>query len=167
MFKQYYHRLIATDAGWAPLAMRIPVGIIFIVHGAQKLFGWYGGGGLEGTAQFMASLGLYPSYLMALLAGSAEFLGGVLLIVGFLVRPAGAVLGFTMIVAIFAAHFQSGLLLANGGYEYALALLAVSVSLLISGGGHASADQRLARGELTIGSSLPSASLEGQTHPAA
>ncbi len=151
MFNNFYHRLIATNAGWAPLALRIPVGIIFIVHGAQKLFGWYGGGGLEGTAQFMASLGLHPSYLMALLAGSAEFLGGILLIAGFLVRPAGAVLAFTMIVAIFSAHFEGGLLLTNGGYEYALALLAVSVSLLISGGGHASADERLATGQFIVG----------------
>ncbi len=167
MFKHYYRRLIATDAGWAPLALRIPVGIIFIAHGAQKLFGWYGGGGLEGTAQFMTSLGLHPGYLMALLAGSAEFLGGILLIAGFLVRPAAAVLAFTMAVAVFAAHFEAGLFLANGGYEYALALLAVSVALLISGGGRASADLRLASGQFTIGPPPAASEPEGQTQPAA
>ena len=69
-------RLLATDAGWAPLALRIPIGIIFVAHGAQKLFGAFGGYGLEGTGQFMASMGLTPGYLMALLAGSAEFFGG-------------------------------------------------------------------------------------------
>ena len=162
MFQHYYRRLIATNAGWGPLALRVPVGIIFIAHGAQKLFGWYGGGGLEGTAQVMASLGLEPGYLMALLAGSAEFLGGVLLVAGFLVRPAGAVLAFTMIVAIFAAHFQSGLFLANGGYEYGLALLAVSVSLLISGGGRASADERLAKRQLTIDRAPATGDVGGQ-----
>ena len=165
MFKNFYHRLIATNAGWAPLALRIPVGIIFIAHGAQKLFGWYGGGGLEGTAQFMASLGLNPGYPMALLAGSAEFLGGVLLVAGFLVRPAGAVLAFTMIVAIFAAHFQGGLFLSNGGYEYALALLAASVALLISGGGRASADLRLATGQLALGHAPATDDAAGQPRP--
>lgn len=167
MFKQAYRRLIATNAGWAPLALRIPVGIVFIAHGAQKLFGWYGGGGLEGTAQVMASLGLHPGYLMALLAGSAEFLGGILLVAGFLVRPAGAVLAFTMVVAIFAAHFQGGLFLSNGGYEYALALLAVSVALLISGGGRASADLRLAQGQFTIARTPVAGEIDAQARPAA
>jgi putative oxidoreductase len=145
MFRQFLDRVIATRAGWSPLALRVPVGIIFIAHGAQKLFGWFGGGGLQGTAEVMASLGLHPGYLMGLLAGSAEFFGGVLLIAGFLVRPAGAVLAFTMGVAIFAAHFQNGLFLSNGGYEYGLALLAVSVALSISGAGRVSVDEWLAQ----------------------
>src|SRR5690606_20753506 len=105
MFNQLFQRIVATEAGWAPLALRIPAGIIFIAHGAQKLFGWFGGGGLQGTGEFMASIGLHPGYLMAFLAGAAEFFGGVALIVGLLVRPAGAVLAFTMLVAIFAVHF--------------------------------------------------------------
>ena len=67
-------------AGWAPLALRIPIGIIFVAHGAQKLFGAFGGYGLEGTGQFMDSLGLSPGYLMALLAGAAEFFGGLALL---------------------------------------------------------------------------------------
>src|SRR5690606_10051459 len=111
------------------------------------------------------SLGLEPGYLMALLAGAAEFLGGVLLIAGFLVRPAGAVLAFTMGVAIFAAHFANGLFLSNGGYEYGLALLAVSVSLLISGGGRASADERLASGQWAIGRAPATGDAEGQIQP--
>jgi putative oxidoreductase len=120
------------------LALRIPVGIIFVAHGAQKLFGWFGGYGLEGTAQWMASIGLSPGYLMALLAGAAEFFGGLLLLVGLLVRPAGAILAFTMIVAIFTTHIGNGLFLSNSGYEYAMALTAVSVALALSGGGRAS-----------------------------
>ncbi|MGZ3288024.1 MAG: DoxX family protein, partial [Xanthobacteraceae bacterium] len=78
-------RLVATEAAWSPLALRIPVGIIFMAHGGQKLFGWFGGYGLEGTGQWMASIGLAPGYLMALLAGSAEFFGGLALILGLLV----------------------------------------------------------------------------------
>ena len=54
--------------------LRLPLGVIFAAHGAQKLFGWFGGYGLEGTGQFMASMGLNPGVLMAALAGSAEFL---------------------------------------------------------------------------------------------
>jgi putative oxidoreductase len=143
-------KLVATDAGWAALALRIPVGIIFVAHGAQKLFGWFGGYGLEGTGQWMASIGLSPGYLMALLAGGAEFFGGLLLLVGLLVRPAGAILAFTMIVAIFTTHIGNGLFLSNSGYEYAMALTAVSVALALSGGGRASVDAMLLRtGNLT------------------
>ncbi|MDP2166011.1 MAG: DoxX family protein [Hydrogenophaga sp.] len=137
-------RLLSTQAGWAPLALRIPVGIIFVAHGAQKLFGAFGGYGLEGTGQFMDSLGLSPGYLMALLAGSAEFFGGLALLFGLLVRPAAASLAFAMLVAIFAVHIDKGLFMANNGYEFGLALLAVSVSLLISGGGRLSVDAALA-----------------------
>jgi putative oxidoreductase len=138
-------RLVATDAGWGPLALRIPVGIIFAAHGAQKLFGLFGGHGLEGTGQWMASIGLNPGYLMALLAGSAEFFGGLALILGLLVRPAGAVLAFAMLVAILSVHIGNGLFMSNNGYEFGLALLAVAVSLAISGAGRGSLDRLLAR----------------------
>ena len=137
-------RLLATSAGWGPLALRLPIGIIFVAHGAQKLFGAFGGYGLEGTGQFMASLGLTPGYLMALLAGSAEFFGGLALLLGVLVRPAAVALAFAMLVAIFSVHIGKGLFMANNGYEYALALVAASVSLLISGAGRLSVDAALA-----------------------
>ena len=137
-------RLLATSAGWGPLALRLPIGIIFVAHGAQKLFGAFGGYGLEGTGQFMASLGLTPGYLMALLAGSAEFFGGLVLFFGLLVRPAAVALAFAMLVAIFSVHIGKGLFMANNGYEYALALVAASVSLLISGAGRLSVDAALA-----------------------
>src|SRR5512146_1204069 len=119
-------RIVASQAGFAPLALRVPVGIILMAHGAQKLFGAFGGYGLEGTGKFMASLGLPAGYLMALLAGSAEFFGGMALLIGLLVRPAAAVVGFTMLVAIFSVHISHGLFMSNNGYEYALSLFAVS-----------------------------------------
>lgn len=145
MNKTAIQRMLATDGSWGLLALRVPVGIIFAAHGAQKLFGWFGGYGLEGTGGFFATLGLEPGYLLALLAGSAEFFGGLALIAGFLVRPAAAALAFTMLVAIFAAHFEGGLFLSNNGYEYALALLAVTVALLFNGGGALSVDARIAQ----------------------
>lgn len=136
-------KILSTSAGWDPLMLRVPAGIIFIAHGAQKLFGWFGGYGLEGTGQFMASIGLNPGYLMALLAGGAEFFGGIAILIGILVRPTAVVLAFTMVVAIFTVHFSNGLFMSNNGYEYALALFAISVSLVFSGGGQASLDKLL------------------------
>lgn len=135
---------LRTNDSWGPLVLRVVAGIIFAAHGAQKLFGWFGGHGLEGTGQWMASIGLQPGYLMALGAGSAEFFGGIALIIGLLTRPAAVVLAFTMLVAIFAVHFENGLFMSNNGYEFALSLLAMSVALAITGGGNASADRTLA-----------------------
>lgn len=139
------NRLLATDAGWGTLALRIPVGIIFAAHGAQKLFGWFGGYGLAGTAQWMDSIGLAPGMLMALLAGAAEFFGGLALIAGLLVRPAAAALAVAMLVAILTVHIDKGLFVAANGYEFALALLAVAVALVISGAGRGSIDRALSR----------------------
>jgi putative oxidoreductase len=140
---RFIGRVLATDAGLGPLALRIAVGVIFVAHGAQKLFGWFGGYGLEGTGQFFGSMGLTPGVLMALLAGAAEFSGGIALVLGLLVRPAAVVLAFTMLVAIFAVHLGKGFFAGSGGYEYALALFAASVSLLISGAGRFSLDRAL------------------------
>ena len=137
-------RWLSSDNSTAALALRIPVGIIFAAHGAQKLFGWFGGYGLEGTGQFFGSIGLSPGNLMALLAGAAEFFGGLALIAGLLVRPAAASLAFTMLVAIFAVHASKGFFMDKGGYEYALAMFAASLSLMCSGAGRLSIDRTLA-----------------------
>lgn len=143
MSNSLIQRIASTDAGLAPLALRLPVGIIFIAHGAQKLFGWFGGYGLEGTGQWLDSIGLAPGYLMALLAGGAEFFGGLALVLGLFVRPAAAALAFAMLVAIFSVHIDKGLFMANNGYEFALVMFAASLSLLFSGAGRASADGAL------------------------
>ncbi|HBX37982.1 MAG TPA: DoxD-like family protein [Pseudohongiella sp.] len=136
-------RTLSSNAGLAALVLRVPVGIILVAHGAQKLFGWFGGYGLEGTGQFMSSLGLEPGYLMALLAGSAEFFGGLALILGLLTRPAALVSAFTMVVALFSAHIGNGLFMSNNGYEYALTLLAATLALAIQGAGTLSLDSAL------------------------
>ena len=93
----------------------------------------------------MDSIGLSPGYLMALLAGSAEFFGGLFILIGLLTRPTAIVLAFTMVVAIFSTHFANGLFMSNNGYEFALALLAASVSLALSGAGKLSLDKVLLR----------------------
>ncbi|AWX99703.1 DoxD-like family protein [Marinomonas primoryensis] len=139
----FIQKITNTTSGLASTILRIPVGLILMAHGAQKLFGAFGGYGLEGTGQWMASIGLEPGYLMALLAGSAEFFGGLALVIGLLVRPASAVIAFTMLMAIFSVHISNGLFMANNGYEYALTLLIVAVSLVFSGAGSFSIDKAI------------------------
>lgn len=134
------NKILATQNSFAPLILRLPIGLTLAAHGAQKLFGWFGGYGLEGTGQWMASIGLEPGVLMAALAGSAEFFGGLLLVLGLATRPTALVVAFTMLVAIFSVHINNGLFMSNNGYEYALALFAVAVSLIVSGGGRVSVD---------------------------
>lgn len=143
MNAQFTKALLQSNGGFAALALRVPVGLILAAHGAQKLFGWFGGYGLEGTGQWLASIGLEPGYLMALLAGSAEFFGGLALVLGLLTRPAAVVAAFTMLVAIFAVHIGNGLFMANNGYEYALTLFAATVALAIQGAGRFSVDNLL------------------------
>jgi len=137
-------RLLSSSAGFSALTLRLPIAIIFMAHGAQKLFAWFGGYGLEGTGLWMDSIGLAPGYFMALLAGSAEFFGGIALLIGLLTRPAALVLSVTMVIAIVSVHLANGFFLSNNGYEYALALLAASVALMFSGAGHYSVDKLLA-----------------------
>lgn len=133
-------KLFESNAGLEALTLRVPIGVILAAHGAQKLFGWFGGYGLEGTGQWMASQGFTPGYVMALLAGSAEFFGGLALILGFLTRPAAAVTAFTMLVAM-TVHLNNGLFISNNGYEFALSLLAVTTALAFMGGGKFSLDK--------------------------
>lgn len=134
-------QIIRSDSSYASLILRIPTGIILAAHGSQKLFGWFGGHGLEGTAQWMASIGLEPGWLMAVLAGGAEFFGGIALILGLLTRPAAAISAFTMLIAILSAHLSNGFFLSNNGIEYALALFAATAALAIQGAGAWSLDQ--------------------------
>ncbi|AUY36639.1 DoxX family protein [Pseudomonas soli] len=137
--------LFTTRAGYGLSVVRILVGVIFMAHGAQKLFGLFGGYGLEGTGQWMESIGLAPGYLMALLSGSAELFGGLALVVGLLARPAALALSVTLVVAIFSVHIGNGLFMSNNGYEFALALLAGTVAVLIEGAGRLSLDRVIAR----------------------
>ena len=129
-----------THAGYGISLLRIVTGLTFAAHGAQKLFGWFGGYGLEGTGQWMASIGLQPGLLMAALAGAAEFFGGLALLLGLLTRPAAALTAFTMLIAVFSVHIGNGFFMANNGYEYAFVLLVAALSLLVSGGGRYSVD---------------------------
>jgi putative oxidoreductase len=137
-------RLLSSQGGFGSLLLRVPVGVVLAAHGAQKLFGWLGGYGLEGTGQWMASVGFEPGYLMALMAGSAEFFGGIALILGLLTRPAAAVAAFTMLLAM-TVHIGNGLFVSNNGYEFALTLLAATLALVFHGGGKWAVDNLLVK----------------------
>jgi putative oxidoreductase len=122
------------------LVLRVVLGVIFAAHGAQKLFGSFGGPGLRGTAGSHGQLGIKPPFLMAVVAGLAEFVGGIMIAVGFLTPLAAVALILTMAVAVFTVHLKNGFFNMNGGYEFNLALAAMALTLLITGAGALSLD---------------------------
>ena len=125
------------------LVIRVIIGLLFVGHGAQKLFGWFGGYGPKGTGGFFDSIGIKPGVAMAVAAGIAEIAAG--LLIGFgLWLPVGAVLmGGTMVIAIAKVHGKNGLWVTQNGYEYNLVLLAVAVGLALTGAGDYSIDALL------------------------
>lgn len=142
-------RLVRTNASlWSPLLLRLVVGAVMAGHGSQKLFGWFGGNGFDATANAFAGMGLKPGVVMAALAGGAEVVGGLLLILGLFTRLAALSTIAVMTVAIITVH--SGAFFLPAGMEYALTLLAASVVLLETGGGALSADSKIGTGVSTI-----------------
>jgi putative oxidoreductase len=139
--KALLNTISTSSPGLDTLPIRVGAGIIFAAHGSQKLFGWFGGYGLEATAGWMDSIGLAPGILMASLAGGAEFVAGLMLIVGLLVRPAALILAITMIVAIIAVHLENGFFMATNGFEFALSLLVICAALAVRGAGSFSIDK--------------------------
>lgn len=130
------------EMSWA--LVRVSAGLILVPHGAQKLLGWFGGGGLNGTAQFMEqSVGLYPGVLFASLAGVTEFFGGLALALGFLTRLSAAAVVALMGVAAFVVHWGNGFFWTSGGYEYPLLWGLVALALAIRGGGALSLDEAI------------------------
>ena len=123
--------------------LRAVIGALFFGHGTQKLYGWFGGHGLEGTGQFFESLGLRPGRKHATAAGAAEAAGGVALALGLFTPAAAATLIGVMSQAIRTVHLKNGPWASDGGYEYNLALIATLVALADVGPGHVSLDHAL------------------------
>jgi putative oxidoreductase len=132
------------------LLLRATVGGFFIGHGVQKLFGWFGGSGLEGTAEGFEQLGLRPAKANAVAAGLAETGGGALMVVGLETPLAAALLTATMLTAIKTVHFKNGPWAAEGGYEYNVVMIAAALALADLGPGPLSLDA--ARGRERSGS---------------
>jgi putative oxidoreductase len=127
----------------ALLVLRLVVGLLFAGHGAQKLFGAFGGGGLEGTTGMFDKIGLRPGWLHARVAGTAEFLGGLLIALGLFTPFAAAALIAVMTAAVVTVHAPNGPWNTNKGYEYNLVLATVAFALAAIGAGAWSVDNAL------------------------
>jgi putative oxidoreductase len=127
----------------AVLVLRLVVGLLFAAHGAQKLFGVLGGGGLEGTAGMFDNIGLRPGWLQARAAGTAELVGGLLIALGLFTPFAAAALIAVMVAAIVTVHAPNGIWNTNQGYEFNLVLIAAVFALAGIGAGAWSLDNAL------------------------
>jgi putative oxidoreductase len=123
------------------LLIRVVAGGLLAGHGVQKLFGWLGGSGLDGTGGYLASHGFLPGRPFAALAGLAELIGGLFLLAGLATPLAAALVVSTMIVAARTDHVGKGLWIFNGGAEYALTMASIGLGLAIAGPGALSIDQ--------------------------
>jgi putative oxidoreductase len=126
----------------AVFALRLLVGALFVGHGAQKLFGAFGGHGLEGTAGFFDNLGLQPAKAQAAAAGASELGGGALLAIGVVTPVAAAVLVAVMTAAIATVHAPKGPWATEGGWEYNAVLIAAVLTVAAAGGGALAPDRR-------------------------
>lgn len=141
--------LFNTDGSVAPLITRLFLGICLFPHGAQKMLGWFGGYGFSGTLQFFTQQAGLP-WIIGLLVILIEFFGALFLITGFLTRLSALLIIADMIGIIFKAHIANGFFMnwfgnqAGEGYEYHLLVIGLAISMLITGGGKASIDKRIA-----------------------
>jgi putative oxidoreductase len=144
------NKIISTRSELAPTVARFALGVMIFPHGAQKLLGWFGGYGFEGTMQFFTTQAGLP-YAVALLPIIAEFFGGLGLLTGLLTRVAAFGVGCTMLVAMLTVHLQNGFFMnwfgqqKGEGIEFFLLAIGLSLSLMITGGGALSLDKLLSK----------------------
>jgi putative oxidoreductase len=141
--------VFATYGSWSHLVVRLGLGVVFFAHGAQKVLGWFGGRGLQGTINGFKGMGIPPA--AAVMAAFIEFLGGLAMLGGFLVRPAALGLIVVMLVAIMKVHAQHGFFInfagtpgKGHGFEFNFVLIAMALSILIGGAGALSIDRLIA-----------------------
>lgn len=131
------------------LVARLALGLLMAAHGSQKLFGWFGGHGLAGTAGFFDSIGFRPGKLFATVAAATEVLSGLLMAAGFLGPVGPALMLSVMIVAAVSMHWKNGLFAMNNGIEVPLLYAIGAVGLLLTGPGAYSLDAALGLGYLS------------------
>lgn len=143
-----FNKLVRTDNDISALILRIMLGIVFFPHGAQKLFGWFGGNGFSGTMAFFTDKMGIPAVL-AFLAIMAESVGALAVIAGFLTRIGALGIGTNMVVAIFMVHLPYGFFMnwfgqkQGEGFEFHLLAIAIAAALIIKGGGRWSVDRMI------------------------
>jgi len=120
--------------------VRITTGLFLMPHGATKLFGWFGGNP-EKTAEFFSKVGIEPAATMVVAAGTVEFFGGLLLVLGLFTRPAAAAIVVLLAVAVLHVHFANGFFVYNGGYEHAMMWAFFALAVFFRGGGGFSVDR--------------------------
>jgi putative oxidoreductase len=117
------------------LILRIVIGVIFVAHGAQKLFGTFDGIGLEGTAKMVEGLGFGNAYPIAVVWACIEFVGGIFLILGILARCSAFAIALTMLIRLWKINLMYGFFIENGGIEYGLLIIGACIPLIFMGGG--------------------------------
>lgn len=143
-----FDKLIRTEPELSILLLRLALGIVFFAHGAQKMLGWFGGGGFSSTMDAMTGMGIPAVIVFLIIIG--EFFGALGLLVGFLSRVAAGGIGIIMLGAIFMVHAQNGFFMnwygsqQGEGFEYHLLAVGICMALLIKGSGALSIDRMLA-----------------------
>jgi putative oxidoreductase len=139
-------KLTATSATWAMLPLRLALGVIFIAHGAQKVFGSFEGPGLRAFTNFPPPYPfMRPAWLWMGAAAFAELVGGILVLLGLFTRAGAFLITCVMLTAMLGVHLSKGFFMSSQGIEYPLALLGMALALLIAGGGQASVDRFISR----------------------
>jgi len=145
---KWLKKIMHTNGDVVFFILRVMLGIVFLPHGAQKVLGWFGGGGFSGTMGMFESMGV-PT-LFAFLAIMAEFLGSLGLILGLLTRIAAFGITCVMLVAVMMVHLPNGIFMnwsgkqAGEGFEYHILVLAITIALMMRGGGRWSLDRKIA-----------------------
>lgn len=140
--------VFGTAPSWSQLVLRLVLGVIFFAHGAQKVFGWFGGRGLKATIEsFQQRMQIPPA--ATVVAAFTECFGGLALIAGLLARPAALGIIAVMLVAVVKVHWQNGFFLSStpgkgNGFEFNLALIAMALAILFRGAGVLSIDRLFA-----------------------
>jgi putative oxidoreductase len=134
-------RLVGGAEPWSLLPLRIVVGVVFLVHGSQKLLVF----GLAGFAGYLGKLGIEPALFWSVVVTAVEFLGGIAVLVGLLTRWAALFLAVDLLVAIVTVHLPKGFFMDKGGYEFPLTLLGACLTILLAGAKTPSVDRRLPR----------------------
>lgn len=120
---------------WASIPLRFGLGVMFVAHGLQKTFGFWGGHGLKGFSEMLSGMGFAPALFWAYIAAFTELLGGICLLLGLGTRIASGMLFILIVVAGLSVHFKNGFFLMNQGYEYTFIIACACLSLALLGSG--------------------------------